>query len=151
MFSGQFSITGISSARWGQIFTAWRQYQAQSYRNEHFLFHNLILPLNKDTENNNICFWNHDIQFFYIWRLWRAYYRFQLLKLEYSDTNTRLWWLTLGRTQRRSLKAQGQGCRVLGCLVHDDKPASTGRLKTHIKTQRALQQHKRVYFKTVPV
>lgn len=54
MFSGQFSITGISAARWGRISTARRQYQAQSYRNEHFLIQNLILLLNIDTENNNL-------------------------------------------------------------------------------------------------
>lgn len=54
MFSGQFSIIGIFSAKPGQISTARGTYQAQSYRNEHFLFQNLIQPLNKDTENNNL-------------------------------------------------------------------------------------------------
>lgn len=66
-----------------------------------------------------------------------------------------LWWFILGRTRSVSLKAQGQGWRVLSCLVEDDKSGSAGKHQTHIKnkqhTQRAQHKHERVYFKTLSV
>lgn len=66
-----------------------------------------------------------------------------------------LWWFILGRTQSVSLKAQGQGWRILSCLLQDDKSGSAGKHKTHMKnkqhTQRAQHKHESVYFKTLSV